>query len=342
MGRPSKEPPSPSSLVPAIVRYARARGFGAEALEWRFGLAGITEGQDLPVAPDTPNDLLEAIAATEPDAALHLAADLPSRHHALVALSARSSATVGAALSLLARWTRLLHEGFEATVDDAPSGVEGATAEAETRWVLRTPHRPRGLGRHLHELALAYALARLREGAGDDLAPTRIWFAHARPPEIRSLLRFFSAADFEFGRETTGMAFSPTAIERPMRLADPRTVGAVVPLVDAALPAAGRRSFAERVAGYIASSLPAGADASETARALHMSPRTLHRRLEQEGARFGELLDEVRLDLARKLLADPALTLGEIAMRLGFADLATFSRAFKRWTGQPPGQWRRS
>jgi AraC-like DNA-binding protein len=75
---------------------------------------------------------------------------------------------------------------------------------------------------------------------------------------------------------------------------------------------------------------------------MHMSTRTLQRQLEQEGTRFTELLDEVRCDRARELLTDPSVTLADVAFRLGFADLATFSRAFKRWTGKPPGQWRRS
>jgi AraC-like DNA-binding protein len=87
--------------------------------------------------------------------------------------------------------------------------------------------------------------------------------------------------------------------------------------------------------------LPAGADAAEVAETMHMSVRTLQRRLEEEGTRFGAVLDRARLELARTALSNPSATLTEVAFRLGFGDLATFSRAFKRWTGMPPGQWRR-
>ncbi len=73
-----------------------------------------------------------------------------------------------------------------------------------------------------------------------------------------------------------------------------------------------------------------------------MSARTLQRRLEQEQTRFTEVLDGARLAVARRLLGDSTIQLTDVAFRLGFADLATFSRAFKRWTGKPPGQWRRS
>ena len=88
--------------------------------------------------------------------------------------------------------------------------------------------------------------------------------------------------------------------------------------------------------------LPERANIDEAAAALRMSTRTLQRRLEHEGTRFSEVLDTVRADVARHLLSDPELPLAEIAYRLGFADLATFSRAFKRWTGKPPGTWRRA
>jgi AraC-like DNA-binding protein len=333
MGRPSKEPPSPSSLVPAILRYARGRGFDVEALAWRIGIAADAgDRDDVNAAADAPNELLDAIARTDAEVVLHLAAEVPSRHHALVALAARTSATARDALVLLARWSPLLHDGVEASLEESRTGA---------RWVLRTPRRPRGLGRYVHELVLAYALARIREGAGDDLAPLGVRFAHARPPDLRAMGHFFRC-DFEFGAETSAMEFSAQVLARPMRLADPKAVATVAPLVEASLPVASRPSFAQRVAAQVSASLPDGCDATNVARALHMSQRTLHRRLEQEQTRFGEVADAVRLERARKLLADPSLALVDVALRLGFADLATFSRAFKRWTGQPPGQWRRS
>jgi AraC-like DNA-binding protein len=337
MGRPSKEPPTPSSLVPAIVRYARGRGFDVEALAWRVGFStAFGESEDVNAAADAANELLEALAQTDPDVVFHLASDLPSRHHALVALATRTSATAREALGLAARWSPLLHDGVEAALEETRRDGEG------TLWTVRTPRRPRGVGRHMHELVLAYALCRAREGTCDTWSPKRAWFAHARPADVRSLHRFFGCDDFEFGCETSGMAFTAEALDRPMRLSDVKAVAAVSALVDASLPARTKASFAQRVASQVAASLPYGADARDVARALHMSPRTLHRRLEQEQTRFGEVLDGVRLDLAQRLLSDREIPLGEVAFRLGFADLATFSRAFKRWTGQPPGQWRRS
>jgi AraC-like DNA-binding protein len=71
-----------------------------------------------------------------------------------------------------------------------------------------------------------------------------------------------------------------------------------------------------------------------------MSVRTLQRRLGDEGTSFAGLVDEVRHELSRALVRRTDLSLVEVAARVGFAELSTFSRAFKRWTGLAPGAYR--
>ena len=76
------------------------------------------------------------------------------------------------------------------------------------------------------------------------------------------------------------------------------------------------------------------------ASALRMSTRTLQRRLQDENTSFQQLLDETRRELAMQFLRQKRMTLLEIAYLLGFADPSNFFRAFKRWFGMPPGQFR--
>ena len=335
MARPNKEPASRSAIVPAAVRYAVSRGVDVEALALRFGLSpDASRAEDLVVDGAVPDELLRAVSVAlgQDDLALCLAAALASRRETLVGLVARACPDVAGALRHVARWTPLLQEGLEASlVEDARGG----------RFVLATPRRPRGAGRFVHELVLARALHHARQ-ATDTLAVERIWFAHARPPVLASLEAWFGARDLSFGAEDSGFALGREQLDRPMPHADARTVEAIAPLLDAELGAYTSASLADRVARQLVSSLQAGADVADVAGALHMSTRTLQRRLEQEGTRFCDVLDRARLERARRLLADPAVTLTDAAFRLGFSDLATFSRAFKRWTGKPPGQWRRS
>ncbi|MGH8631891.1 MAG: helix-turn-helix transcriptional regulator, partial [Burkholderiales bacterium] len=74
---------------------------------------------------------------------------------------------------------------------------------------------------------------------------------------------------------------------------------------------------------------------------LELHPRTLQRRLRDEGQAFGELQDRVRYRLAQKALQDPALDLETISERLGFSDRRSFTRAFTRWAGVSPSEYRR-
>jgi AraC-like DNA-binding protein len=71
-----------------------------------------------------------------------------------------------------------------------------------------------------------------------------------------------------------------------------------------------------------------------------MSLRTFQRRLESEGTRFRVLLDQTRTQLAESLLADATNTLAEVGFYCGFSEQASFSRAFKRWTGKTPSAYR--
>jgi AraC-like DNA-binding protein len=75
---------------------------------------------------------------------------------------------------------------------------------------------------------------------------------------------------------------------------------------------------------------------------LHMSARTLHRRLEQEGTNFRRILSDVRRELALRHLAEGRLAIGEIAFLLGFSEVSAFHRAFKQWTGHAPHAYRAS
>jgi AraC-like DNA-binding protein len=335
MARPSKEPPIASPLVPAIVRHAAAQGLDVEALGARFGLpAGSGELPEVLVPAHAPEELLHAIdrALQQPDVALRVAAAFASRALELLRLAVQASPRARDALSLLARAVPLVHPELEASLREEAGLVV---------WALRAPRRVRGAGRYVHETALAFALHRLRD-AGAAAHPTRVWFLHPRPAHVEPLRAFLGPCDVSFGADDTGLALPVSDADAPMPRADARAFAALAPLVEAELARAPRdASFAERVAAHVAASLPAATDVAAVGRALHMSARTLQRRLEQEGTQFSEVLDRARLDAARRMLQDPAASLSAIAADLGFADLATFSRAFKRWTGTPPGQWRR-
>lgn len=80
----------------------------------------------------------------------------------------------------------------------------------------------------------------------------------------------------------------------------------------------------------------------EIAAQMHLSPRTLIRRLRQTGATYQGIVDEIQMDRARSLLARPGMRIADVASELGFSDPASFGRSFRRWFGMTPGVFRAS
>jgi len=101
------------------------------------------------------------------------------------------------------------------------------------------------------------------------------------------------------------------------------------------------REMVLRVRNALRDALPTPGSLGDVAQTLHLSPRTLHRRLAEEGSSFQAVKDALRRDLAISRLAKTREGITQIATELGFADSAAFYRAFVRWTGMSPAQYRR-
>lgn len=102
-------------------------------------------------------------------------------------------------------------------------------------------------------------------------------------------------------------------------------------------------SFTERVRGLLKRNLSRVMSLEDVAGILNVSPPTLRRRLQEENDfGFQELKDKVREDVSTHLLLKSRLTLEEIGHSVGFSEISTFHRAFRRWTGQAPGEFRQT
>jgi AraC-like DNA-binding protein len=95
-----------------------------------------------------------------------------------------------------------------------------------------------------------------------------------------------------------------------------------------------------RVRGHLASKLPSASTGEGAAAALHLSVRTLHRRLAQEGTSLQQVKDQLRRGVAIQRLTGSQDSIAAIAAQLGFDGPASFHRAFKAWTGSTPGAYR--
>jgi len=100
-------------------------------------------------------------------------------------------------------------------------------------------------------------------------------------------------------------------------------------------------SIRERVRAALLQMLPAGqSDIGEVASRLGLSKRSLQRQLGQQGSRFQDVLNQTRRELAEHYLSHADITVAEVSWLLGFADVNSFTRAFRGWTGTTPGAWR--
>jgi AraC-like DNA-binding protein len=334
MPRPVREASAKAALVPALLRFAQRRGAFVRDLAARLDLPDdAVDADEVAVAPAVLRALFEAVADAcgEPWVGLRLAAEPPSSSaYAAIELALRSSRTVGDALECLA----LMHPQLRA---------ERVAKDDEVLWIQSTSGPAPGVGRHAVEYGLAFVVARCREiCSSDPLHVSSAWFSHARPRDVTPLERFFGTRTLTFGAELSGFALRSETLHAPVATRDDRRLIAALDLAAAAFA---RQAPQARTTAIVATTLPnvlaTGATLEAVARTLAVSDRTLQRRLEEEGTTFLEILDGVREARARDLLRDPSLTLIDVAERLGFSDLATFSRAFKRWTGEPPGMFRR-
>jgi AraC-like DNA-binding protein len=168
-------------------------------------------------------------------------------------------------------------------------------------------------------------------------------FAHPRPAHASAYESTFVGAQLEFDAACYGFSFASRTLEQPMPGADPRLHAMAkkyASLVLANLPAT-QALLSEDIRRLLPTELAQGrADARAIAHKLHLSLRTMGRRLEEEGTSYKAVLDDVRHKLALHHLARSDVSIPEVAWLLGFADVTTFHRAFKRWTQQTPGSYR--
>jgi AraC-like DNA-binding protein len=171
-----------------------------------------------------------------------------------------------------------------------------------------------------------------------------VWFTYDRPEDLTMHQRVFGAAELHFGAPFNGFSFSREYLDRPLATAAPLLHAVHCEFLESlGFGPSKTRTTSERVRNLIAGELRRGRpSATRVARALGMSRRTLVRRLEREQTTYQSELDALRRELAFRFVPKPELSSHEVASLLGFTHVQGFHRAFKRWTGMTPLQYRGS
>lgn len=178
--------------------------------------------------------------------------------------------------------------------------------------------------------------------AGGQLPVSRFDFAFECPPHIDSYGKVFPAPS-SFGQQQSAFWFDAAKLKCPVRR-DEAALRAFLADAQANIivPRRDEDRTSARVREYLQRTLPAWPDLTATAETLHISTSTLQRRLAAEGTSFQALKDDLRRDIAIVRLTTSTVALTALTQELGFTDCAAFQRAFKGWTGSPPGNYRRN
>ncbi len=189
------------------------------------------------------------------------------------------------------------------------------------------------------EFSIAVTLKNLRHIASGPLEVLEVWTTRADPAP--GALAACLGTEVRFEQPVAAIRFPRRALSSPLRTADPHLHHAMRVLADALGLGAPADSLEGAIRARLRDLLRLGdGTASSMARALGTTERSLHRHLGARGTTWRALLDSFRLDESRRLLVR-GLRLAEIALAVGFSDQTTWTRAFRRWTGQSPAQWKR-
>ncbi|WP_224242227.1 AraC family transcriptional regulator [Hyalangium gracile] len=324
-----------TQLVGPFLAWLRAHGQEPRALVQDFQLPADAESvPEISLPLSTLRAFLEATEQRSGDAfiGLHVAQAFKRGTYGLVEYIARAAPTLRDTFRRLARYMALLNDRMVASFEeDAAAGT----------FTYGVPGEPLSYGRHANEFGLALFVHVGRQLAGQPWSPLAVTFAHPAPRDFSPLTAHFGVVP-SFGGGMNVLTLAATTLDLPVVSADPvllsvleRAAGTPPPR-EAAPP-----DFVQRVHEAIRATLRDGAPKMETvARQLHVSARTLQRRLAEHHTTFQDAADAVRSELARQYLKDPHLGVSEVAFRLGYSDLSTFDRAFKRWTGMTPREFR--
>lgn len=280
--------------------------------------------------------LWHAIGDVSPDpcVGLRLATETRTERFHPSAIAALSTTHFAAAVDHMARYKRLT----------CPEEMRHETSNGEWsirfRWLRSVGEEPPVL----IEYCFAWLLTIGRCGSGARFSPLRIEFVNPRP-HSKAIERHFDCPVVA-GSTSNAIVFRAGDALRPFVTRNAELLDMLAPQFEKELQehqlrdthgfvTCVQRAVQQRLTGH----RPAIED---VARGLHMSSRTLQRKLREAGSSYQRVLDEARHQMARYYLGHSVLELTEAAYLLGYEDAKSFARAFRAWEGMPPGLWRES
>jgi AraC-like DNA-binding protein len=317
--------------LPHLLTYLTSRGLSTLPLRHLEDVRGVDlRDPDVRIHDRAAADAWRVAAEITGDAALgvHMAQSIPQGALDLLEYAFRSSETLELGLEQLVRYGRIIS-------DRAAARLVWDRDVLAVTW-------DGGVERSRADFALAFVLRLAREATHRPLVPLEVRFAHAKPAHPRDYHEFFRAP-LRFNAPLNQLLLTREQATERFVSADASLSSVLGRRLEKMMRQLPRRdeSVTTRARREVIEGLACGrASVTGVGRRLATSERTLARQLRAEGTSFRRILDEVRRELAMKLLADPTVGMAEIAFILGYSEPAVLHRSLRRWTGQT-GRFRR-
>jgi AraC-like DNA-binding protein len=243
-----------------------------------------------------------------------------------------SSPSLREAIALAQQFQRLISDG----------GRLQLIGGEDTSWLIYHPQQGElAFSSHQIEAVLAAVVSCSRWVADQAFIPARVQFSHARLGPLSAYQTVFQS-EVDFNQAFSGLQLDNALLDRPLPQSDAQLAIMHREYAAARLDALSNTpDFSAQVGLWLGANLVDGVPPrSAAARQFALSDRIFARRLQSQGLSYSDLLDSVRKEAALAAVSHTPQVFSEIAQQLGFSEASAFNRAFKRWTGHSPGEWR--
>jgi AraC-like DNA-binding protein len=269
----------------------------------------------------------------DPALGLRLGSSIPVREWGIVGYTMAYSHTLGEALHRLCRYSHILNQGLRLTMEE--DGMR-------CNFVIHSELTFDGL-RHPLDIRPAAILSAARQITGKEIIPLEVQLPYPTPEDTSQHARYFGGP-LKFDCQQTVLVFSREDLKRAVSGSDEELCKYLDRLADEMITTLEQDdSFTNKVRHVIWTELSDGSPTLQhTAETLGISMRALQRRLSEEKTTFAVVLKDLRREVAMGLILHREIAVCEIAYLLGYSEPSTFHRAFRRWTGTSPREYRRT
>lgn len=274
-----------------------------------------------------------AAAANCPSFAVRMASRRTIADLGMVSLLIAHQPTLREAFNVMQRYRNRINSTLVLQVEE-----HGEVALVQEQWALDPPL----VSRQSDELALGVLAGLGAWLLGSAWQVTEVHSVHQSPPPADSAIyAHMFGSRMRFNSDFTGLVMATSLLDVPNPRADVALAAHARRMTEAMMTEAGR-TLLQEVEEAILLQLPTGGTSlSATARALGLQPRTLQRRLDEQGQSFGSILDAIRSRQATRYLSNPRLTVTEVAELSGYASLSAFTRWHTKTFGSSPHHFRK-